>query len=52
MLFKKYHLGIYDEDVIPFDRCGYEYLTIFLGWGFVALAKDHPSKISWMKWLQ
>ena len=22
------------------------------GWGFVALTKDHPSKISWMKWLQ
>ena len=23
-----------------------------IGWGFVALTKDHPSKISWMKWLQ
>ena len=22
------------------------------GWGFVALTKNHPSKISWMKWLQ
>jgi hypothetical protein len=22
------------------------------GWGFVALTKEHPSKISWMKWLQ
>jgi hypothetical protein len=23
-----------------------------VGWGFVALTKEHPSKISWMKWLQ
>ena len=22
------------------------------GWGFMALTKNHPSKISWMKWLQ
>jgi hypothetical protein len=28
------------------------YSRIPLGWGFVALTKDHPSKISWMKWLQ
>ena len=31
-------------------RCRYGALP--LGWGFVALTKDYPSKISWMKWLQ
>ena len=28
------------------------YVPRISGWGFVALTKNHPSKISWMKWLQ